>query len=167
MSGMRSYSCGRHSHEQGRLMMNSANNPHVFRQIPLRTIVVVIPLGWLCIWSGLVLLRSERLHLAWIPFALALFLIVHVIHLWVSRVVVNDEGIVFRGLFRETKIPWPEVQFWKAHRGDSDETFAHIERNGGKWPVRIYGFMVAYPGIDAFFESIRQHGRSAALQESK
>ena len=167
---MRSYSCGRHSHEQGKLMMNNADNQHVFRQSRIRAFVVAIFGGGFCIWGGVTLLRSDRWHVAWIPFVLAVLVILYAIHLWVSQVVVDDQGIVFRGLFRQTQIPWSEVQFWKADRDDAadvDGDFVHIERICGQSPLRIYEFMVARPGIDAFFESIRQHGRSAALQESK
>ena len=150
--------------------MNNANNQHVFRQSRIRGFVVAMFGGGFCIWVGVALLRSERMHVAWIPFVLAVLVILYAMHLWVSQVVVDDQGIVFRGLFRQTRIPWSDFQFWKACRNDGidrDENYVHIERIWGQSPVRIHDFMVSCPGIDAFFESIRQHGRGVALQESK
>ena len=149
--------------------MSDANNQQVFRQSRIRAFVVAMFGGGFCIWGGVALLRSERWHVAWIPFVLAVLVILYAIHLWVSRVVVDDQGIIFRGLFRQSRIPWSDFQFWKACRynGIDRANFVHIERIWGQPPVRIYEFRVSCPGIDAFFESIRQHGRGGALQESK
>lgn len=149
--------------------MNNDNNQQVFRQGRYRPIAVVIFGSGFCIWGGVTLLHSEQWHMAWIPFVLAVLVFLYAIQLWVSQVAVDDQGIVFRGLFRQTRIPWSDVQFWKAHRNDGfeDGKYVHFERLRGRSPVKIYEFMVFCPGIDAFFESIRQHGRGAALQEAK